>query len=554
MRTWLLSSFVICILATTSITAEEKNFTSLCNSAMDLYYKHEFDKAIELYKKALSMKPESTPVHFNIGYIFSILKKTNSAIKHLQLALQGNPCYTKAHFILAQIFLEEKKDIEQAMHHYKKTIELDPHHFDATFRLGQLYYEQDNWNKAQKLFEKTVQLKPKSIIVRFDLASLFLKQHNFDAAIEQYKKILKINPSSAVTNYNMAYALKLKGAYQESIPYYKKAIKLNPKNEKATFGYAKSSLAMGYFEQGWKAFEYRMASQEKYRKTFNFHGIQPDEFKNKTVLIRAEFGLGDTIHFIRYAQLVKKCGAKKVYVETFGPLVQLLSNCNYIDKAFAKKTPLPRHDIQIPLLSFPMIFDTRLNTVPQTIPYINADKKLIRLWKNKLNTINSNPNQLNVGLCWQANPNTFLEDNPLTKRSIPLSLFEPLTQLKNVKLYSLQRQYGADQINNLPDGFFIHDFGPDFDTTHGRFMDTAAVISNLDLVITVDTAIAHLSGALGTQTWILLPSVAEWRWMTDGTTTPWYPQARLFRQQTHDDWKSVINEIADEIRCISKTR
>ncbi|MCK5632561.1 glycosyltransferase family protein [bacterium] len=374
----------------------------------------------------------------------------------------------------------------------------------------------------------------------------------YDQAIELYKQALHIAPNLSGLANNIGLLFKMTGKYYQAIPYYERAIILNPENETAHFGLGKTCLAIGNFTRGWELFEWRMADYKNYKKKFIFHDMQPQDIAGKTILIRAEFGLGDTIQFIRYVWELKKAGARSIDVETFGPLVDLFSQCDYIDHIFKKGNPPARpYDVQIPLLSLPLFFKTTKNTIPADVPYLQADDNLVNLWKEKLNNINPDKNVLNVGICWQASPQTFLEDNPLTKRSVPLALFESLAHLKNVKLYSLQQFDGLDQLDNLPNNFGIHIFDKNFDRTHGRFMDTAAVIKNLDLVITVDTAIAHLAGALATPTWLLIPSVAEWRWLMKGDTTPWYPKTKLFRQTKHNDWTSVIEIIKNQLEILT---
>lgn len=538
--------FLIVILIT-PIIVTASSFKELCENAMSHFYQQNFDEALSCYQEALEINPKNAFVLFNLGYIFFLQNNTDSAINYLSQAVFQNPFYAKAHLFLARA-LKKNNQIEKAIIHYQEATTIDFTYADAYLDLGYLFLEQEQYQKALEPFEQFHNLYPNNTMVNQTVAYLLTKLHQFERAIELYKSILIADPTNPTALYNLAFSLHRSGNMHEAIRYYEQILVLKPDHEMAHFGLAKSLLAIGDFERGWQEFEWRMSDQQQYRKNFRFHGITPDEFQNKTVVIRSEWGMGDTIHFIRYAQLLKKHGPKKIIVQTFSPLIKLFSLCDYIDQVISMDDPIPASDIEIPLLSMPLIFGTKQKNIPTNIPYLKAKSDLVQQWKEYLFTTGGKT--LKVGLCWQAGIYTFLEDNPLTKRSVPLTIFAALAQLPGITFYSLQREFGTSQLSNVPQKFDVHDFGPNFDTDHGRFMDTAAVIQNLDLVITVDTSIAHLTGALGTPVWIILPSVAEWRWMTEGKEALWYPNAQLFRQPTYGDWESVIQEIKDALKLI----
>jgi len=394
-----------------------------------------------------------------------------------------------------------------------------------------------------------------------------VRAHQFGEALDILYNLEAQRPDNPAVLNNIAYTLKQIGRMAEAIPYYEKTMELAPGND-PRLGLAKAYLATGQFEKAWPLFEYRVADQENYRQKFQFQHLTLENLKDKTVLIVCEWGLGDMIQFApRYAQVLKQAGVKKIIMHTFNPLVQLFQHCDYIDEVISLKQPaIGYFDVKIPALSLPLICKTQVETIPSNIPYLYADPDLVEYWDKELHKIEhlkpcpepreARVERIRVGLCWQAKPGIFLEENPLTKRAVPLELFAPLAQLEHVQLYSLQRQFGMEQLYEnrnktcpaKPDWRRrIHDFGKNFDADHGRFMDTAAVIENLDLVISVDTAMVHVAGALGAPVWVLIPSVAEWRWHLHETETPWYPNVRLFRQKTHGDWASVIAQIVDEL-------
>jgi len=375
---------------------------------------------------------------------------------------------------------------------------------------------------------------------KIEQANLFLNKGNIEESLELYKEIAAIASQSPRILYNLGYVCRIKGDVNDAINAYEKSLCLDPKQEDARLGLAKSYLSAGEFKKGWEQFEYR----HLHTNLFKQKKIDPYSLKGKRVLLLSEWGLGDMMHFIRYAKLLKDIGAT-IIVEAFRPLFDLFSQYDYIDELFMHGTNPPPYDVKIGILSLPYIFDTTIDTIPAPIPYLYADKKLIALWKEKLKA----DRNFKVGLCWHSKP-IHIEQQPRTRRSVPLHLFAPLSDIEGVSFYSLQQIHGTDQIKNLPEGFMVHEFGNDFDKTHGRFMDTAAVIKNLDLVISVDTSIVHLAGALGKPVWVLIPHSAEWRWMYGRNDTPWYPNITLFRQPQPNNWKQVIDKIKGKLEQI----
>jgi len=402
--------------------------------------------------------------------------------------------------------------------------------------------KQKQYESALKHLKKAVLLDPKDFISHLNTASCFTHLQKYTLAETYLKGIIPaLFPGKKELVYNLAYVLKLQGKIEEAIPYYLQAIQLDPKLEVAYLGLAKSYLATGNFLKGWNYFEWRFLNAENHQNKNFYQHLNPSDLKNRIVFLKPEWGLGDMMHFIRYAQLVKEAGAT-VYVRMHKPLEKLFSLCPYIDKIISDGEKIPPFHVAIPIMSLPLIFKTTLETIPANIPYLYADEKLIALWKEKL----APDKNFKVGICWHAKP-IFLEENYLTRRSVPLKDFAILSEIDNISFYSLQKIYGIDELEDIPKNFKVHTFGPDFDNTHGRFMDSAALIQNLDLIITADTSIVHLAGALGKPVWILTPHVAEWRWLQLIETTPWYPKARLFRQQKPIDWKHVMLEVKKEL-------
>jgi hypothetical protein len=370
----------------------------------------------------------------------------------------------------------------------------------------------------------------------FSLGSKYIQQKKYMHAIACYNKILEETPTSFIGIYNSAYALRMNGNYQEALPFYECAIKMQSDYENSYFGLANIYLTLGNFEHGLPAFERGRESTTRLDKRL----ISKEQIQGKNILIHEEWGIGDTLQFIRYAKCLKDAGASKVLVASAPRIAALISLCPYIDHVviFGQKTPC-HIDFKVPMLSLMHIFNTRMETIPNNIPYLYADQNLITYWKEKL----QDDKNFKIGINWKGT-------GTLPEKDFKPDLFLEIAMLPGISIYSLQKDGEKDlaSIDNCP----IKTFGSNFDIQHGAFMDTAAVIKHLDLIISNDTSVAHLAGGLGITTWIMLPKIADWRWFLDRTNTPWYPSMKLFRQSAQNDWQSVIENIKNELPPLIK--
>jgi hypothetical protein len=294
------------------------------------------------------------------------------------------------------------------------------------------------------------------------------------------------------------------------------------------------TLLAGDFEHGWLEYEWRWKKKPLATalRTFRQPAWDGSVQLDRTILLYAEQGLGDTLQFIRYAPLVKQRCAK-VVVECPKALLPLLGGCRGIDQILPTGNPLPEFDAQVPLLSLPRIFDTRLETIPADIPYLFADPRLIGQWRERLREAAG----LKVGINWRSRPGY-----PWRVRNIPLPLFASLAEIPGVRLVSLQKAEGRVELAALRERFPIWDLGDD------TLADTAAIIMNLDLVITSDTVVAHLAGGLGVPVWVALPYAPDWRWLLEREDSPWYRTMRLLRQKRWGDWEEVLARVAQALR------
>ncbi len=285
--------------------------------------------------------------------------------------------------------------------------------------------------------------------------------------------------------------------------------------------------------------KWRWQTREAVSPPFSRAPWDGSSLAGRTILLHTEQGLGDTIQFVRYASLVKERGGT-VLLRCTRALQSLLGSARGIDRLIPEESPLPVFDFDAPLLSLPSVFGTSLATVPAEIPYLFADPDLIEHWRRELDRYPG----FRIGVVWQGNP----KHKNDCRRSFPLTHFAPVAGLRGVRLFSLQIGPGHEQLSRLDDRFSIVDLGSGRGEAADSFMDTAAVMKNLDLVISVDSAVAHLAGALGVPVWVALPFAPDWRWLLEREDSPWYPTMRLFRQSRPGDWAGVFERIAGELQ------
>jgi ADP-heptose:LPS heptosyltransferase len=434
---------------------------------------------------------------------------------------------------------------------YADILKQSPFNFHAVLNAAKILRSQTKYDQALYLLSKATDNLPEKNddLLALGNALLQLGNNYFDEhmpqkAITAFKKILSISESLNAVHHNIAFTLsEQEGAYGQSLEHYRKALKVQPNNSETHFCYALSLLATGNLLDGFKEYEWRWKRgnnaprQFHYPLPFLWQGTEPLE--GKRILLRVEQGIGDTLMFIRYAQLLKQQGAI-VIAETQKPIVQLLSACPYLDTVLPIGSPLPPYDYQIPILNLAMAFKTTQDTIPAQVPYLYPDQQLVASWRKKM----AQDKLFKIGICWRG------DAAHGAHKFMPISYFTRLATIHGVSLYSLQKNDPLSTIKpaQQADGTCIIQFEEDFDESHGRFMDTAAVMKNLDLIITVDTSIAHLAGGLGIPTWVILPFPAEWRWLEERSDSPWYPTMKLFRQKKYDNWQSVYEELEISLR------
>jgi tetratricopeptide (TPR) repeat protein len=408
----------------------------------------------------------------------------------------------------------------------------------TSIEIAEEHQKNERFHYAINRYEEILAQEPDSPNVWFNLGHCYLALGQAEKALDAFDRVSYALPA----RYNAAYTYKTIGDLDEAIKRYKEIIETDPNYEPAQLALGFAYITQGDFEHGWK-------QHERYLKRSKKNGdrlrtlLRNNDIPYKNILLRHEGGLGDTLQFIRYAERLKNMGAT-ITVVCQQPLIPLLSRCPYIDQLVPFSNTVPKHDADATLMSLPAIFADDEFSAPKNIPYLYADPALINYWQQKL----ASDKNFKVGICWQADVHNDESRLPIARRGCPLQYFTTLQDIPGVTFYSLQKYDGVEQLDNLPADFQLRTFD-DLDEKSGPFMDTAALMKNLDLIITVDTSIVHLAGGLGCKVWLLHPyATADWRWICHRTDSYWYPTLRIFKQQEPFNWNSVMENVKNELQ------
>jgi tetratricopeptide (TPR) repeat protein len=564
-------------------TVVRPDFTeALANLGAAFHRRGETELAISCFARVAQLKPDDPRGQAALASALKECGRLEEAVAYYREALALEPDFADAHFNLG-CAQQARGQLDEAGRCYERTIELQPDHVPALVNLGNTRYSQRRAEEAIPAFRNAIAVAPHEVEAHNGLGVALMELGRVEEAIACFRHVVELRPGHAGAHCNLGNALKALGQVSEAIASYRQSLAASPGDvrvisnlgmalldnaefreaeecferalqlapDSALAHYARSLLWLlkGDFARGWIEHEWRWKCDEwlsrcRERPLQPAHGPLWDgaPVAGKTILLRCEQGLGDTLQFIRYAQLVKRLGAT-VVVECQKPLVKLLTGAPGIDRLLASGEASPQCNVQAPLLSLPGLFKTDVDTIPSEVPYLFSDEDLTRLWQKRLCAFEG----FRVGVNWAGRAGPGLH----TIRDIPVEHFTRLAAIDGVRLISLQKRTGSKVLgpkSKVEDAVGIAhrtmvDFGDDLDAEHGAFMDTAAIMMNLDLVITSDTSVAHLAGALGVPVWVALPLVPDWRWLLERNDSPWYPTMRLFRQKRRGDWAEVFKEI-----------
>lgn len=569
------------------------------------YALREFEQAATFYREAADQKPTLAEPHFNLGLLEQDRGNDAAAIRHYECALSLRPDYPEALLNLgfAQSNLGQ---LEAAASNYLKALGLRRDYAEAWLNLGCVRQREGRASEAETCFREAIELQRDSVPARLSLAmaleslgkiseaerearaavslapgnlrahsslgALLLRKNCLAEAVECSNRALELDPSFVPAHVTLAQVLliqnKLEEAAQscekilqlepanvsaltclgvartrqrrawEALAALEKAVHHNPHDSDAMINLAICELLLGRFVSGWKHYEARWTTQMTFcvPRRFSQPRWRGESFAERTLLLYGEQGFGDTIQFVRYAKLAAERGGR-VILECQPALKALLQSAAGVDQVFGYGEPLPAFDFHAPLLSLPAIFQTTVESIPAQARYLRP----VSVAPQKLS---SPPDKrLKVGLAWCGSRSQNHDPRP-----IPFACLEPILALDPVAFYSFQSNAAAEDLRQST-------FAGDVIDVSGHLTDfsaTAALLDQLDLVISIDTALAHLAGALGKRTWVLLPFAPDWRWALEGETCLWYPQTRLFRQTAFGDWSEAVRQVADHLRLLVK--
>jgi tetratricopeptide (TPR) repeat protein len=461
----------------------------------------------------------------------------DAAVNFGDQAIQLSPDFVSAYVIRAQAFNAQKK-FDQAIDSLRQALVLAPESPELHCELGNAFLVQQQFDEAIRCYRRALALKPDWPEMHFNIAAALDDKGLPSEAIQEYGRALELRPSYADAHFNLGVILAKQGRIDEASIHYREAIQLQPENPWPRYNESLLMLLRGELDCGWREYEWRWRVGLFSEGKFSQPKWNGENLNDKTILLRAEQGLGDTIQFIRYATQLKNLGAAVLFV-CQSPLLTLLSLTPGIDRLIPARSAPPQLDFHIPLLSVPKLLGVSLSSIPVPIPYIFANPELVTFWRDKLRGFSG----FKVGIGWRGREGI----GPWGLRDIPLDTFSPLAGIPGVRFVNLQHKPSPVDKAIAHSVLQVVDLGDDIDQARGGFMDTAAIMMNLDLVICSDTSLAHLAGALGVPVWLALPHIPDWRWLLDRSDSPWYPTMRLFRQKSPGDWAGVFAEIENAL-------
>ena len=497
-----------------------------------------FESAVPLIERLVARDPDSPDAHNNLGAALQALGRPADAARHFERAIELQSNRPVTHYNLGRV-QQVLGHIARARECYERAIALRPDYAEAHNALGVLLAPEDP-QQAVAFFRRAIATRPAYADANNNMGIALQSLGRYKEAIASYQQSLAIMPDHADSYNNLGLALRSLNRHEEALRCFELAQAIKPDHVDAQLNEGLVRLTLGDYAAGWKKYAWR-------HLTGNFSGgkkrpAQPLWLDNwdvsdKTILLHGEQGLGDTIMFARYVPLVAQRGAK-VILAVQRPLAALMATLKDVSVVRAQGEPVPRFDGFCPLPTLPLAFRTSVETIPADVPYLSAPADRLAKWQPVLQALP----RPRIGLMWAG------ALSPILRRSIPLHLLLPILQLREFSFVALQKEMPKEDMPLLESTRVATFLGE----RQSDLADTAAMIEPLDLVITIDTSIAHLAGAMGKPTWVLLPFSTDWRWMRDRKDNPWYPTARLFRQPAPDDWPGVVTQVQAAVKQFAR--
>jgi tetratricopeptide (TPR) repeat protein len=512
------------------------NRDRLLQEARESYRTGKLAEARSACERILQAQPGDADALTTMAAIAADERKTEEGMRWASLAAAADPVAPGPHYVMGRLCQDDGR-LAEAEAHYRRSLSLKPDQAKAHNNLGAVLQIQGQLQAAVESYRRALELDPSLPQANQNLASILRDGAAAENAITGFQRLLQENPRDAQAHTDLGNVYRELGRHRDAIASFGRAIACDPELPEAHFARGLELLLCGEYGEGWREYEWRWRVKALNTPLRNL--AQPvwdgKPLPNGTILLHAEQGFGDTLQVVRYASLVaERC--KAVVLECQPQLKRLLADTPGLNAVLAPGEPLPRFDAHLPLMSLPRVFGTQIETIPWTGPYIDPPANSAREV-----SASSGPN---IGLAWAGEP----RQGDDRKRSVTLDMLAPLSETLGATFYSLQKGAGAAQAASPPAGMRFVDLAPRI----RDFADTAAFIAQLDLVVTVDTSVANLAGAMGAPSWVLLSSVPDWRYHLERDATPWYPTMRLFRQPANGDWASAIARVAQALRTTSR--
>lgn len=492
------------------------------------------DAALASFDRAIALRPDFAEAHNNRAAVLQSLRRFDEALASFDRAIALKSDYAEAHNNRG-VVLQELERTTDARASFDKAIALKPDYVEAYNNRGNAAKQLGNFAGAIVDFDKAIALRPDYAVAHYNRGTVLQEQRRFDEALASLDRAIALQPDHAEADNNRGLVLQELKRPDDAIASFAKTIALKPDYAEAYVNQSVSFLQLGRLEQGWPLYEWRKKTEQPFgdRSFAQPLWLGSEDISNRTLFVHWEQGLGDTIQCARFAKLLKARGAD-VVMSVQEPLYRLFGQMSPDVRVINHDEVPTAFDYHCPLMSLPLALGTTLETIPARVPYLFADGSLRKAWHARLPP----KTKPRVGIVWRGGAK---HKNDL-QRSIDLPTFAPLLS-PNVQWISLQNELREDDQAALAQLDHVERCGEQL----GDFADTAALIDLLDLVISVDTSVAHLAGAMGKQVWILLPYHADWRWLLDRSDSPWYPTARLFRQDGTRSWGNVITHVRDAL-------
>jgi tetratricopeptide (TPR) repeat protein len=525
-----------------AIALEPKYVDAYASRGIALRQLQRNDEALASFDRALALRPASAELHNNRGNVLRHLQRLPEALASYERAIALQPRFAMAHNNCG-LALQAQRRYEEATASYQRALALQPDYADAHNNLGVLQYELGQPAAALASWRRALELQPRISGVHGNLSNALRDLERPAEALLESELGISEEPAAAVNYCDRANALFDLGRIAEAIASYDRAVALDPRYALAHFNKGLCLLLTGEFAQGLELYEWRKRLRSDAVPTSSARPWLGEEgVAGKTLFVHADQGLGDTIQFCRYAQVAAQRGAE-VVLAVQPQLRELLTGLGPKIRVVARGEQPDTSDFRCALMSLPLAFRTTLADIPAGVPYLAAEPLRALRWRQQLGE-----HGLKVGIAWQGSRNRID-----IGRSVPLGMFARLAAIPGVRLISLQKGVSQDELRAASEPLRVEALAG-FDAGEQAFLDSAAVMSHLDLIITCDTALAHCAGALGRPTWIALKHVPDWRWLQDRADCPWYPSVRLFRQPRRSDWESVFRAIEAELTSLARAR